>query len=344
MIAALVSLVLCAAPSAQAPPTPRPAAQEAPAALLLRERVTRVMGTSLEVRALGPDAAVLDAALDAAVKEIERVEDLMTDWRPSPLETLNDAAGQGPQVVPKELFELVERGVKLGELTGGAFDVTYAGAGQLWDFQAEPPKVPSAEEIRAALERVGYGRLVLDRTQLTIDLPAGMRIGLGGIAKGYGVDRAMAVLMKHGLKHGIVNAGGDLKALGRKHDEPWEIAIRHPRERERVLALLPVSNVCVVTSGDYERFFELDGQRYHHILDPRTGRPSTGCMSATVTAPDAAFADALATALCVLGPKEGLELVESLERVEALVVGLDGQVVVSTGLRGALPSAKGDGR
>ncbi|MFT7486373.1 MAG: thiamine biosynthesis lipoprotein [Candidatus Paceibacteria bacterium] len=301
---------------------------------VLRKRTARVMGTSLELEAIGSDPDLLDKALDAALKEIIRVEDLMTDWRPSPLEDLNNAAGKGPQVVNPELYALIARGVKLGELSAGAFDITYAGAGKLWDFKQQPPLVPTTEQLGAALANVGYARLKLDPELFTIDLPAGMSVGLGGIAKGYGVDRAMAVLMQHGIQHGIVNAGGDLKALGTKFGKPWEIAIRHPRQQERVLALLPVSNVCVVTSGDYERFFEVDGKRYHHILDPRTGSPSTGCMSATVTAPDAALADALATALCVLSPESGLELVASLRRVEALLVGMDGQVHVSDGLKG----------
>lgn len=146
--------------------------------------------------------------------------------------------------------------------------------------------------------------------------------------------------MKLGIRHAFVNAGGDLKALGRKHGKLWEIAVRHPRDRENVLALLPVSNTCVVTSGDYERFFDYEGKRYHHIIDPRTGYPSEGCISATVVAPDAAFADALATALCVLGPDQGLALVERLPRVEALVVGMDGSVRATRGLggRGTGPS------
>lgn len=302
---------------------------------ILREHVGSVMGTRLEINVIGEDAEALDEVLEAATKEIQRVEDLMTDWRPSELEDLNAAAGQGPQVVSEELFAMIARGLEIGRLTGGAFDITYAGAGKLWDFKQDPPVIPDAGAIAKAVENVGWSRLVLDRAKRTVDLPAGMRIGLGGIAKGYGVDRAMQVLLDHGVKHGLVNAGGDLKALGTKFGKPWEIAIRHPRDRERVMAKLPVSNVCVVTSGDYERFFELDGKRYHHILDPRTGYPSTGCMSATVTAPDAALADSLATALCVLGPKEGLKLVESLPRVEALLVGLDGEVSYSEGLKGA---------
>jgi thiamine biosynthesis lipoprotein len=302
--------------------------------LLLRERELGVMGTSLEIRVLGEDADALERALDAAVAEVQRVEDLMTDWRPSELTRLNDAAGSGPHHVPAELAKMIQTALLVGELTGGAFDVTYAGVGKLWDFKSKPPVIPVADEIERALQRVGYERVHVDLEKNTVELPAGMCIGLGGIAKGYGVDRAMAILLEHGIQHAIVNAGGDLKALGMKHGEPWEIAIRHPRERERVIALLPVSNTCVVTSGDYERFFEHEGRRYHHIIDPRTGRPSTDCMSATVIAPDAALADALATALCVLGPEKGLAIVKDLPRVECLLIDMDDQVHVSQGLLG----------
>ncbi len=322
MLSLLASLALVALP-----------AQDADG-LVMREVVTHVMGTSLEVRVLGHDADELDAALAAAVTEMERVEDLMTDWRPSPLTRLNAEAGNGPQVVPAELARLVARALQIGELTGGAFDITYAGAGKLWDFKRDPPLLPDAARIAAALAVVDYRTVHVDLDANTVELPAGARIGLGGIAKGYGVDRAMQVLLDHGVKHGMVNAGGDLKALGKRFGKPWEIAIRHPRDREHVVASLPVANTCVVTSGDYERFFEYEGKRYHHILDPRTGYPSTGCMSTTVVAPDAAFADALATALCVIGSEAGMELVESLDRVEALLVDLDGNVTVSSGLRG----------
>jgi thiamine biosynthesis lipoprotein len=304
--------------------------------LQIRERELRVMGTSLEIRVLGPDAEALDRAIDASIAEIQRVEDVMTDWRPSELTRLNDAAGEGPHTVPAELAKLIQTSLLIGELTGGAFDVTYAGVGVLWDFKQEPPVIPAADEIERALKRVGYDRVSVDLEKNTVDLPADMRIGLGGIAKGFGVDRAMAVLLEHGIEHAIVNAGGDLKALGKKFGNPWEIAIRHPRNRERVIAVLPVSNTCVVTSGDYERFFEHEGQRYHHIIDPRTGYPSTGCMSATVVAPDAAFADALATALCVLDPEQGLAIVAELPRVECLLIGMDDEIHVSQGLLGAV--------
>ena len=331
----LASLSLATAQEASPASTPTPNTKRSSRgdeALEKREFLGQVMGTSLQITVLGKDPQVLEEALLEAVKELRRVEDVFTTWRPSELTRLNDAAGQGPQVVSREQAKLIARALKIGELSGGAFDVTFYSVGKLWDFKATPPKLPNKAEIAAALEKVGWSKVKVDLAASSVELPAGTKIGLGGIAKGYGVDRAMRVIMKRGIRHALVNAGGDLKALGRDRGQPWEVAVRNPRQREQILAVLPVSNVCVVTSGDYERFFEHEGKRYHHILDPRTGYPSQGCISATVTAPDAAFADALATALCVLGPKQGLELVESLPRVEAILVDLDGKVHVSKGL------------
>lgn len=298
-----------------------------------RERNVAAMGTELVIKVQGPAPKVLEEALDAAEAELRRVEDVFTSWRPSPLTRLNAGAGKGPFRVDREQARLIARALEVGRISGGAFDITFASAGRLWDLKRSPPKIPDAAEIEAAVAKIDYRRVEVDVEGETVTLPAGTQIGLGGIAKGYGVDRAMAVLMKRGIEHAMVNAGGDLKALGRDHGETWTVAIRHPRRRGEVLAVIPVSNTCVVTSGDYERFFEHEGKRYHHILDPRTGRPSQGCMSATVVAPEAAFADGLATALCVLTPEKGLALVARLERVEALVVGMDGAVHVSAGLQ-----------
>ncbi len=323
----------CARPAANESTSPPREPADAAHHMVLRERSLGVMGTELDIKVFGHDAAKLDAAIDAAIVEIRRVEDMMTSWRASPLTRLNDAAGMGARSVPPELAALVAESVRLGELTGGAFDISFAGVGKLWDFKARPPRVPDAATIQSRLAVVDYRRIEVDVERSAISLPKGFRIGLGGHAKGYGVDRAMAVLQEHGVQHAFVNAGGDLKALGRKGGELWKIAIKHPRDKDRVLAVIPVSNTCVVTSGDYERFFEHEGRRYHHILDPRTGYPSRGCMAATVVGPSAAFCDGLATALCVLKPERGLALVNTLAGIEALLVGLDGAVHVSRGLQ-----------
>ena len=304
--------------------------------LVQREKTTGVMGTELKLTAIGSHPELLDQAINAAIDEIQRVEDLMTDWRPSPLTRLNESAGSGPRKVPEELAVIVAHGVEMGRLTQGAFDITYAGVGQLWNFKKQPFTIPNRVAIQRALRDVGHQHVKVDLKAFTVDLLEGTKIGLGGIAKGYGVDRAMAVLMELGVKHAVVDAGGDMKILGKNFGEPWEIGIKHPRERQRAMASIRVSNTCVVTSGDYERFFEINGKRYHHIIDPRTGYPSQGCLSATVIAPEAEFADSLATALCVLGPKKGLGIVESIDRVEAILVDMDGVVVASTGLKNAI--------
>lgn len=291
------------------------------------------MGTELEIKAIGTDPAQLDHAIDAAITEMQRVEDLMTSWRPSELTQLNAAAGPTSMEVPRELAAIIARGLEIGKLTGGAFDITFAGVGRLWQFKEAGGPLPAPEVIATALASVGYDRVRVTPETSTVHLPQGMQIGLGGIAKGYGVDRAISVLRQHGVTDAIVNAGGDMKALGRNLNGPWEVAIKHPRDRERALAVLNLENTCIVTSGDYERFFEHDGERYHHILDPRTGYPSRGCMSATVLGYNAELSDSIATALCVLSPAEGIALVESLDRIEALLVDQQGAVHVSPGLQ-----------
>lgn len=288
-----------------------------------------VMGTSLEIDLYGEDLEVLKDAADAAVAEMERIEVMMTTWKPSPLTELNDAAGKGPQAVPPELAQIIARAKMLHDATDGAFDISFYAVGRLWDFKAEFPAPPSPEAIQAALVHVDASRIQVNAERCEVELPAGMSIDLGGIAKGYGVDRAMKVLMDHGIKNAMVNAGGDLKALGLNEDTPWEIAIKHPRNAKKALATVRLSNQCLVTSGDYERFFKLDGRIYHHIFDPRTGMSATGCISVSVIGPNAELADALATACCVLGPERGKKLIESFPRMSAIFVGMDGSVTMT---------------
>ncbi len=311
-----------------APPAAAPKAPDLRGA----SRNTTVMGTEVVISLYVQPASDPEPIIDAAVAELERVENLMTDWRPSPLSTLNAGAGTGPQPVDPEIVALIARAKRIHALTMGAFDISYAAAGALWDFKRRPPRIPTDEEIARALPFIDASKIGVDLQAGTVDLPAGWKIGLGGIAKGYAVDRAMKVLMNLGIEHAVIKAGGDMKVLGLEHGQPWKVAVKHPRDRERVIAVLQASNTCISTSGDYERYFELEGRRYHHIIDPRTGRPALGAQSATVVAPEAAFADALATALCVLPPAEGIAMIESLPRVEALVVDHEGKIHASQGL------------
>jgi thiamine biosynthesis lipoprotein len=277
-----------------------------------------LMGTFFDIQVVGEDEDRARSAIAEAFAEIARVEELLSEWRESSqISEVNRNAGRGPVVVGPELYTVIERSIRISELTGGAFDVTFAACGGLWSFREG--RVPAAEQIEACLDHVGYGRLRLDPGASSIELPAeGMRIGIGGIGKGFGVDRAAELLESHGFSDYIVDGGGDVRLSGATVGRPWRVGIAHPRRRGELYGRIEANRGAVVTSGDYERYFERDGRLYHHILDPATGRPATRSVAVTVMAPTALEADALATGLFVLGPDEGTALVERLDGVEAL--------------------------
>ena len=294
------------------------------------------MGSRFEITAVHDQEAAAHEAVEAAWAEIDRLEAMISSWREdSETSAVNRNAGVRPVRVSPELFRLIRRAVKVSELTAGAFDITFAGVGDLWDFRSGESAVPGRERIAAALRHVGYRRIVLDEERGTVFLDdPGARIGFGAIGKGYAANRAVFVLKEHGVRGGLVSAGGDLVAFGRREDgEPWSIAIAHPRDPKRVLARIPLTEQAVVTSGDYEQYFIHDGRRYSHIIDPRTGWPASGLQAVTVICPDAELADALATAAFVLGIEEGLALVEPMEGVEALFVTETGEVRSTSNVR-----------
>ena len=287
------------------------------------------MGSPFGVTAVAPSEEQARQAVEAAFAEIDRIENRISSWRAdSETAALNQNAGQGAMAVSDELFGLVRRSLAVSKLTGGAFDITFAGAGVLWDFKAKPPKRPDAEALERSLGRVGYEKVVLDAEARTIELLLpGMRLGFGGIGKGYAANRAVHTLKELGITGGLVNAGGDLVAFGRQADGgAWTIGLADPMSPDTVFASLDLVDQAIVTSGDYERFFEVDGVRYAHILDPRTGEPVRGLRSVSVVCPDGELADALATSVFVLGVDEGLRLVNSLRGVEALIIDQDGRL------------------
>jgi FAD:protein FMN transferase len=300
------------------------------------------MGSSVEIEVFGPDQALCERAVQAAKDEIERLDRMMTDWKPeSPLMDINRAAGVKPVQAPPELFFIVERSVRMSELTGGTFDITFAGAGKLWNWRAADPQVPDPETVKASLKNVGWKNIVLDAKERTIFLKhPGVKIGLGGIVPGYAADLAIGKIRDLGIRDACVNMSGDIMISGRKDGAPWNVAITHPRKKGENLAVIPVSNAAVSTSGDYERYFMKDGKRYCHIIDPRTGYPADQCQSVTIIAPNAAFADALAKGVFILGPKDGMALAEKCQGVEAIVVAADGTVSLSPGLRKKMGGAE----
>jgi thiamine biosynthesis lipoprotein len=299
------------------------------AAEFRRARV--LMGTVVEITLLDAGAGIdREAAMEAAFSAMAEVEARMSAHRDDS-ETARLSAAAGALEVSAETAEVLELGLRVAAASGGAFDLTLGRLKALWGFDGDGPRVPDDAEIAAALRGIGPTALRLEGRRVTKG-DAALGVDLGAIAKGYAVDRAVAALRAAGIRRASVNAGGDLRLLGDHGGRPWRIGIQHPRDPQGVLVTLELADAAVVTSGDYERFFEVDGVRYHHILDPRDGRPAAACQSVTVVAASAAEADALATAAFVLGPEAGRHLVESWGGM-ALIVAADGTLSLSEALK-----------
>lgn len=297
--------------------------EEPPQELRVYQRSQPMMGTNFHIQVVSADAREAAEAMDAALKEVDRVEALISEWRDdSEISEVNRRGADEPVEVGPELFEVVRRGIDYSAQTDGAFDITFASCGHLWSVSEE--RIPGDEEVERCVPKIGYSSIVLDEDRRAIGFDGdGVQIGLGGIGKGYGVDRAAEVLEDRGITDYVVDGGGDMRVSGERIDRPWSVGVAHPRRSGQMLATLSVDDAAVVTSGDYERYYERDGTRYHHIIDPRTARPARASVAVTVVADDATAADALATGLFVLGPDDGIRLASAMEGVEALIVDPD---------------------
>jgi thiamine biosynthesis lipoprotein len=299
-----------------------------------------------EIMATHISVVMPEPGADAAAREVfdvfQDVDARMSEWKTtSALSAVNHHAGKQAVAVPTDLRNLIRRAVDIGDLTDGAFDITWAALWGLWDFRAEHPSVPRQTEIDERLSLINYRLIEIDDHASNVYLPReGMVLGLGGIAKGYALDLAAGRLRARGVQSFLIGASGQMMAGTAKGDMPWRIGIRDPRgTADDYFAYLEVTDVSISTSGDYERFFMLDGLRYHHILDPRTGkpaRPTNPLRSATVIAADAVLADALSTAFIILGTQRALELSENIAGVEAVLVDGEARVHITSGLAGKL--------
>jgi len=296
------------------------------------EREQILMGTTVSISIAGVDADHAHRAADRAFGEIRRIEAIMSTYRPeSEISQVNAAAGKSWTSISPELRFVIEAGLRFGELSAGAFDITVKPLIGIWHIE-KGGRPPRQEAIDALLPLVNYHAVQIDAKGRVRLRKPGMAFVLGGIAKGYAVDRAIEVLRNEGVENAIVNAGGDLRAIGRRSlSRPWRVGIRDPRRRNERMADLSLTDRAVATSGDYERFYIYQGVRYHHILDPRTGRPARGCRSVTVIAPRAMEADALATAAFVLGPEKGRTLLQGRNQVEGMIVDGKGRTFSTTG-------------
>jgi thiamine biosynthesis lipoprotein len=290
-----------------------------------------MMGTEVSVHLWHEDAAEAAAIVEDVFDEVTRIEGVMSTYiEGSEISDINSGAAEGPVAAGDELLQLILRSLDISMLTRGAFDITYDSVGQFYDFREK--QRPDAATIEEGLERIDFRLVKVDRLAGTVRfLAPGVRINLGGIAKGYTVERGVSLLRSRGIKHGIVTAGGDSRLLGDRLGQPFMVGIRDPRKDDAVLLTIPLEDEAISTSGDYERYFEEDGKRYHHIIEPATGLPAGGVRSATIVGPDAVLTDALSTSVFVLGVDQGLTLISTLPDYEGVVIDDEGRLFYSDG-------------
>lgn len=295
------------------------------------QREEPIMGTRVYVQLWHQDAQRAEVLLDRVMEEMERINQLMSPYiETSAISRLNRDGASRSVVVGSELFKLVQRSLYYSERTNGAFDITFASLGNQFDYRKRVK--PSEQTRQETLPLIDYHGLRLDEKEMTIGfVKPGMRVDLGGIAKGYVVDNCIELLRRHGINHAIVTAGGDSRLIGDRRGRPWMLGIRHPRGDKHVITL-PLESIAISTSGDYERYFVEDGVRYHHIIDPAKGKSAREVISTTVLADRSIDADALSTSVFVLGVNKGLELINSMEGISAIIIDKRGKVHYSDDL------------
>lgn len=296
-------------------------------------RETRsIMGTEIQVELWHEEKENACAAIRAVMDEMNRIDLLMSPYiESSMLSRLNNNAARMPVSVGEELFELIASSLAFSVLTEGAFDITYASVGRYYDYRKG--QLPDAETLAKTIHAINYRHVEMDIENHSISYKIdGVYIDLGGIAKGYAVDRGIEVLKAHGITQGLVGAGGDSRFLGDRRGEPWVVGIRDPRHETEMVAVLPLMDVSISTSGDYERFFEKDGVRYHHIIDPQTGDSARKVRSVTILGPQAKKTDALSTSVFVMGVERGLKLINGLQDFDAIIVDGRGRLHLSDSL------------
>lgn len=303
----------------------------------LHKRIVRLMGNRFEISVVGDDEQWAENLIESAILEIRRIENLLTTFSDrSQTNQINANAGIKPVKVNKEVFELVQRSIKISELTQGAFDITYGSIDKrLWNFDQSMTSLPDKETAKKMVRLINYKNVVLDKDNCTVFLKEkGMRIGFGGIGKGYAADRAKFVLQQNGVTGGVVNAAGDLTTWGAQpNGEPWTVGIADPAVKHRPFSYLNISDTAVATSGNYEKYAIIDGKKYSHTIDPKTGFPVSGIKSVTIICPSAELADALATPVTVMGIKAGLDLINQMKGIACVIIDDDNNLFTSKNIK-----------
>ncbi len=302
----------------------------------LFHRKLLLMGSRFDISVVANDSISANDYIDIAVGEIKRIEKLISSWdENSETSKINRNAGLEPIKVSEELFALIERSIIISKLTDGAFDISYASMDKIWKFDGSMKEFPSKERIKKSIEKVGFKNIILNKEEHSVFLPKkGMKIGFGAIGKGYAADKAKKLLLSQGVKAGIINASGDMNTWGKQlNGEDWQVAITNPLNKRKAFALLPISNRAVVTSGDYEKFVTFNGKRYSHIINPKTGYPSSGIISVSVFANSAELADALATSIFVMGSETGIDRINQIPEIECIIIEENGDIKTSNNIQ-----------
>lgn len=299
-------------------------------------KVVKLMGSRFEITVVSSNEELGQINIEEAIAEITRIEKLISAWDPnSETSLINKNAGIKPVKVSLELFHLLERAKQISELTEGAFDISFASMDKVWKFDGSMKEMPTKEQIMKSVAKVGYEKIILDQKAQTVFLKEkGMKISLGAIGKGYAADKAKELLISKQVIAGLINAGGDLTTWGTKASgEKWLIGIANPLSKDKIFSWLPVVESSVATSGNYEQFVSFEGKKYTHIIDPRTGWPTSGINSVSIFAKSAELCDALATAVFIMGKESGLYLINQLAETEVILVDDQNKIHKSDGIR-----------
>lgn len=304
---------------------------------ILHKRVTRLMGNRFEFIVSSDNETRANLQIDKAILEIKRIENLLTTFSEDSLTNkVNQLAGMAPVKVDQEFFDLVERAIKISEITQGAFDLSYGSIDKrFWNFDVNMDSLPDPVLAKKTVKLINYKNILLDKEELSIFLKEkGMRLGFGGIGKGYAADRARLLMQENGVKNGIVNASGDLCAWGNQpNGDPFTIGIADPDTKRHPFAYLNISNRAIATSGNYEKFAVINGKKYSHTINPKTGFPVSGIKSVTIIAPNAEIADAFATPVMVMGTKVGLDMVNQVKGIECIIIEDNNKILTSENIR-----------
>ncbi len=304
-------------------------------AQVIHKRVLSLLGSPFEITLVGKDTIEVNENIDIGVAEVRRIENLISDWIPTtPISEINRNAGIKPIKVSDELYNLVDRAIKISMITDGAFDISYASLDKIWKFDGSMKEMPTEAAIKESVSKVGYKNIILDKKNSTIFLKLpGMKLGLGGIGQGYIADRVAILLKSKGVTSGIINVSGDISTWGKQpNGQQWKVGIKNPMNKNKIFAMFPLGDSAVETSGSYEKYVIFNGIRYSHIIDTRTGYPAQGLVSVSVFAKTTEVADALATGVFVLGKEKGMALVNRLPGIGCIMVDDTGKVTSSNNI------------